>query len=801
MRYICLTILLTLGLICLVQSQTVSGFVFRDFNSNGVFDVTATYKEVGAGGVAVTAYNAANVSVSNTVTDSKGNYNLITGAGFFRVEFTNFTVADFTSFHGSTNNSSVQFVSGGATNVNFGLNYPQNYCETTDPFMFTPCYVNGDALQAGSNSKSDPVLVGFKYSSNVEFPPSMTAVAVDSQIGTTWGIAYQRESNFLFTSAFLKRYSGFGPSGISAIYKVDKKTNTVNTFVKLSDIGINVGVDPHTDLPANKYLPSYDSVAFLLVGKSGIGAIALSDDGKYLFVANLFQKKIHRIFIDNPARTPTAADVVTVSIPLTDCPNGDGYPFALKFYRNDLYVGITSTAETSKNISDLKGLVYRVNTSTGVFTKVLTIPFSYRRGFPDTETPEINSWYPWLSSKDSAQYRISNSYVEHPQPQLSAIEFDVDGSMVVDVMDRIGNLFGNNNYWPSKAQQFSKSTVAGGHILRAQPNGTNWSLESNGTSNGITTAGAGNNKGPGGGIYYYDQELSFHQLLSMGSLSLLPGSGTVVFSAIDATNKTLYSGGFRWMQNLTGQQDHNTLIYNGFNNNIGKASGLGGTTLICAPPPIEIGNRVWKDTNSNGIQDADEPAVVGATVKLYDNNNTLLSTATTDANGNYYFSSVSISALKPNTTYKITVENLGTDPSANNLVLLSVTSGGIAGVNSGTTISNNDAVLVSNIPTIFYTTGNWGENNHTLDFGFVPCPTVSINNAGSSNVCVGANINLSAVFTNLHADCQLQWQSKTVGGNTWTNINGANSASFTTSSNTSLNYRVTFNCANNGCCN
>lgn len=801
MRYKYLIILIFFGLSGSIKSQTVSGFVFRDFNSNGVFDTTATYKEVGASGVTVTAYNAANISVNSTITDSKGNYTLTTGAGFFRIEFTNFTTSDFTSFHGSNNNSSVQFVSGGKTNVNFALNYPQNYCETTDPFMFTPCYVNGDALKTGSNSKSDPVLVGFKYSSNVEFPPSMTAVAVNSQIGTTWGIAYQRESQFLFASAFLKRYSGFGPSGISAIYKVDKNTNIVSTFVKLSNIGINVGNDTHNDLPANKYSPSYDSLTFLLVGKSGIGAIALSDDGKYLFVTNLFQKKIHKIFIDNPARTPTAADVSTFDIPLTDCPNGDGYPFALKFYRGDLYVGITSTAETSNKISDLNGLVYRVNTTSGVFTKVLTIPFSYRRGFPDTETPDIVSWYPWLSSKDSAKYRISNSYVEHPQPQLSAIEFDVDGSMVVDVMDRMGNLFGNNNYWPTKAQQFSKSTVAGGHILRAQPNGTTWTLENNGTSNGITTNGAGNNKGPGGGLYYYDQELYFHQLLSMGSLSLLPGSGTVVFSAVDATNNTLYSGGFRWMQNLTGKQDHNTLIYNGFNNNIGKASGLGGTTLICAPPPIEIGNRVWKDTNSNGVQDADEPAIVGAIVKLYDNNNSLISTTTTDVNGNYYFSSVAISALKPNTTYKITVENLGTDASANNLALLSVTSGGIAGVNAGNTISNNDAVLVSNIPTIIYTTGNWGENNHTLDFGFVPCPTVSINNAGSNSVCMGGNINLNAVVTNSRADCQLQWQSKSSSSSTWLNINGANSASYTTQVDSSLNYRVTFNCANNGCCN
>lgn len=50
-----------------------------------------------------------------------------------------------------------------------------------------------------------------------------------------------------------------------------------------------------------------------------------------------------------------------------------------------------------------------------------------------------------------------------------------------------------------------------------------------------------------------------------------------------------------------------------------------------------IGDKVWEDTNGDGIQDAGEPGLSGVTVKLYDASNNLLGTTTTDNNGNYYF--------------------------------------------------------------------------------------------------------------------------------------------------------------------
>ena len=50
-----------------------------------------------------------------------------------------------------------------------------------------------------------------------------------------------------------------------------------------------------------------------------------------------------------------------------------------------------------------------------------------------------------------------------------------------------------------------------------------------------------------------------------------------------------------------------------------------------------IGDRVWSDSNGNGIQDAGEAGVAGATVKLLDASGNVIATTQTDANGNYLF--------------------------------------------------------------------------------------------------------------------------------------------------------------------
>ncbi len=59
----------------------------------------------------------------------------------------------------------------------------------------------------------------------------------------------------------------------------------------------------------------------------------------------------------------------------------------------------------------------------------------------------------------------------------------------------------------------------------------------------------------------------------------------------------------------------------------------------CNPPlDAAIGDRVWFDTDQDGVQDDGEPGVEGVTVELLDDSGTVVATTTTDADGLYLFS-------------------------------------------------------------------------------------------------------------------------------------------------------------------
>jgi hypothetical protein len=76
--------------------------------------------------------------------------------------------------------------------------------------------------------------------------------------------------------------------------------------------------------------------------------------------------------------------------------------------------------------------------------------------------------------------------------------------------------------------------------------------------------------------------------------------------------------------------------------------------LVAPVGTVCLGDYVWIDLNNDGTQDANEPAVPGITVKLYDNNsNTILQRATTNSVGQYMFCGLTIG-----NTYSVGFENL-----------------------------------------------------------------------------------------------------------------------------------------------
>lgn len=87
-------------------------------------------------------------------------------------------------------------------------------------------------------------------------------------------------------------------------------------------------------------------------------------------------------------------------------------------------------------------------------------------------------------------------------------------------------------------------------------------------------------------------------------------------------------------------------------------------TYTCTSP-ASIGDKVWEDTNKNGIQDSGENGIANVTVKLFDCNNNLIATTTTNSSGNYSFTNLTpgdyyVQFIAPS-GYTLTAKDQGTD--------------------------------------------------------------------------------------------------------------------------------------------
>ena len=87
---------------------------------------------------------------------------------------------------------------------------------------------------------------------------------------------------------------------------------------------------------------------------------------------------------------------------------------------------------------------------------------------------------------------------------------------------------------------------------------------------------------------------------------------------------------------------------------------------LTAIAPGSIGDRVWKDTDADGVQDANEVGVAGVTVVLLNAAGQPIATTTTDAFGNYKFSGLPAGdysvRITPPANYSLSAKGLGGDP-------------------------------------------------------------------------------------------------------------------------------------------
>ncbi len=768
-------------------AQNVTGTVFRDVDANGALD-PASPAEVGVGGVTITVYDASVAVLGTTATASDGTYTVTGGAPSeeVRVELTGLAGYLLSGPAGADSETTVAFVtmptSGNAGGVDFGVANPAQHC-SDDPNAVTNCYIQGD------QSGTDGVLVSFPYTATGN-APAPAYEALENQIGTTWGLAYQRSSDSLFAGSFQKRHAGYGDGtadGTAAIYRLvdpdDATTAGISTFVNLNTLfGSQVaGANPHpTGSDFNIDAPSYAAV-----GKISFGDLDISEDELTLWAVNLADRRLYEIPLGTDPATPTAPTMSSQVdrhdlFDLYDC-DGDGMddtmadvdirPFALKVHDGLVYVGLVCSAESTALNADLRALVFSFDPATDTFTNVLDFgPLTYARGMaltgpgcPGTYPADWNYWQDAYPGGTTVVCTIGGGTVNeiaYPMPLLTDIELAVDGTMLLGLRDRFGDMQGFNIEDPDGPAGDLHAGDGYGDILRATPGGPGWVVSAVEATNGTE--------------FFADDDWTdtsyVHTETSSGGLALRPGNEEILYTRMDpidggGTGVNDFSAGLRWHDTTSGVTNNQYEIYDpdtaGTPGIFGKGNGLGDLELICDVPPIQVGNRLWIDLDRDGVQDPGEPPLAGIAVQLIDTDgSTVLDTATTAADGTYFFSNgpgTSTASSRFGITGLTANSALGGSPFTLRVDLTQAALAGYfptfadADATANGEARDSDGAQSGSDVEISFDTGSSGANVHSYDFGFIPldasCGDLTMTNAVSPVGLVGPGDTLTYTLT------------------------------------------------------
>ncbi|NYD68156.1 DUF5979 domain-containing protein [Agromyces atrinae] len=746
----------------------ISGTVFRDFGSDGRFDSgnpasSGIPNDTGLAGVTVTASTGAGTTIATTTTDADGEYWLDTAAvpdgTPVRVEFTALPDGYFPSFLGDDNGSSVQFVEAGATDVDFGVNAPEDYSQGNAPLVTAIQSAGLRALNPGVPSlTSVPWSVPRNEIGNNRGDYSQrTTLATAPETGSLWGTSFDRVSGDVYAAASLRRHSELGPLGLGGIYRVadaltaDGSINAshgaVESWLDVTDLGIDVGsFDESSRGLSQPTQPTRDALAYNAVGTVGLGGIASSVDGRFLYAVNLADRTLVRIDVANPTAETTSVFPLGLE--------ADERPWAVTVHRGSVYVGIVDTAEstagglapTTATRSEGTSMSVRVASEADLSAlgdpanTVFEAPLDYQRGAVYTGAAErFRSWHPWTNVWDRGLFEFAGwPGVSWAQPILSDLQFTTDGELILGLQDRFSLQAGNRNWAPTGQATTTFETVSLGDILIASPNGSgSYTLENDGVVDGRSTSTGGANEGPGGREFFDDRNAMAdnpsHFEIALGALTTVPGVDEVVATAFDPTFSIRVAGN-AWFSTVDGSltkgfqhTDDGGAPPNLTNGSFQKAGGLGDIESLVNAAPLEIGDRVWFDADQDGVQAADEPAIEGVVVELL-RDGEVIGTRTTGPDGTYSFRSTDDDlggAFTPgggDYTVRFVQPGEGqlslSGPNADafgeiDWVDASFTVPGAG--ESRATDSNADPATGEYV----YTAGGPGENDHTIDAGFI----------------------------------------------------------------------------------
>ena len=464
-------------------------------------------------------------------------------------------------------------------------------------------------------------------------------LATSDQIGATWGVAVATgnptaataaaQTGRTFYAAYLKADTKFGPGGPGAVY-ARLADGSVAEFARIPNAGGNPGSLGGLHQPGFPD-PQVD------IGKQGLGDIDIDTAERYLYVVNLFERTVYRIDSwapDTAARTASLVKLVSPPFAGSCASDDDWRPFGLRVTSASLYLGAMCSAESTGNAQDARAQVWAFDLAARTWSKT---PVMVAAGWPSA------GFHAWKA----------DTSVNTPdlQMMLTGIDITNDGTMVLGFRARHGDMISTANPAGTK--------VGNGFMTLARPNGPGtWADPATGDPYAGQTGPSWSSPAP---PYFNTLGVDKGGFAAEGAVVSLPKQNASGLGwEVATTQRDVFntnSKGVRWFDASGGASTGGEEIYfRDVPRAFGKAHGLG--DLETMTTWRTIGDRVWSDTNADGLQDASEKGIGSVLLELRATctSTEKLATVVTGADGGYRF------LVEPFVAYAVVVamENFAT---------------------------------------------------------------------------------------------------------------------------------------------
>lgn len=797
-----------------ITPNQINGTVYDDWNYSGTMDEAIIN---GFSNVTINVYDDTNNLVGTANTNIDGNYSVsgLNIAEEYRVEFllpASLSSWVTVSHVGDDNGGLTQMVTAGNC-ASLGIADPSDYCEDNNPNIVISCFEKGNAIY-GATGNENTAIVTMEYNSTGSTPVGITGLVDLYEVGSVWGMAWQASNKRSFHQAFLKRHTGLGPLGLGGVYVMDYNTvpGSLQSSFDLQGIspangGANIDLGSVTRtggadfaLANDNTSDSHDIDGFAKIARVGYGDSEIGPDGNTLWLVNTNQRALISVDISDPSAYPGTVNQYPLSgfSGVPTCTNGVLRPWGLSFYQGKGYLGCVCTGENAGSITDVHSYILSFDPDNPTaFTNEIDFDMDYIREkaifFPTLGLDQDGDWHPWANAwTDTGFSNAPPTEIAHAQPIITDIEFADDGSMIIGIADRFGFQMGFRDYIPVSGVTVETSVDAAGDLIKVCNVGGVWTLEGSagcGVNDNATNSNL-TNDGPGGtGEFFYDDSFDDtartpqwnHNETFIGSLSVLKGTNEVIAAHYDPVNgdNLSFDLGLLWHNVNTGaRSDEFRIVAAG--PGASKGNNLGDVETVCEPAPIEIGNYVWLDSITNGIQDPTERKLDGVIVQLYDINGVLIGQDTTSDGGQYYFNQMNVDpngiTVDANGDAVPSIGYTGLDYDTDYFIVFGDTQFASNEVSLGTedlqitplaNMGANDNIdsdidadaltsgalgaIPDGLPFIAMTTQAVGGGDYTYDAGFRTCVLPNMDVLASSGTCTGdiANDDATIEITNL----------------------------------------------------